>query len=155
MEAKIMNLYKHPILRQGYNVMQAIEECGASEKLTKAVIMAGKLMDEVEKLVDAGRVLTCVYCGMEYPQGTPSHGAQVLTDHIKVCEKHPMRECELDRDKLRRALIGLVGVDKKEKLEEMEATLRILPMPEVDRICTINAITALLETAEKADLHAS
>ena len=48
-----MQLYKHPILMQGFNVVQAIEECGASEKLTHAVILAGEYNDEVEKLVDA------------------------------------------------------------------------------------------------------
>lgn len=47
-----MRLDKHPILMQGHNVIQAIEECGASEKLTRAVILAGELMNEVEKLVD-------------------------------------------------------------------------------------------------------
>jgi uncharacterized small protein (DUF1192 family) len=47
-----MRLDKHPILMQGYNVVQAIEECGASEKLTRAVIMAGELNNEIEKLVD-------------------------------------------------------------------------------------------------------
>jgi len=42
--------------------------------------------------------LTCVYCGHEYPEGTPPHGAQILTDHIRVCEKHPLRLCEKERD---------------------------------------------------------
>jgi hypothetical protein len=41
-----------------------------------------------------GRVLTCVYCGHEYPQDTPSWGNNVLTEHIKVCPKHPMRQAE-------------------------------------------------------------
>lgn len=39
-------------------------------------------------------ILTCVYCGMAYPEGTPPHGAKVLTDHIRACEKHPMRALE-------------------------------------------------------------
>ena len=47
-----MRLDKHPILLQGYNVIQAIEECGASEKLTHAVILAGAFLDEVDKMVD-------------------------------------------------------------------------------------------------------
>ncbi len=47
-----MNLSKHPILKQGYDVMQAIEECGASEKLTHAVILAGEFIGEVDKLVE-------------------------------------------------------------------------------------------------------
>ena len=36
------------------------------------------------------RVLTCVYCGKEYPQGTPRSGSEILTAHIEVCEKHPL-----------------------------------------------------------------
>jgi hypothetical protein len=47
-----MDISKHPILKQGYDVVQTIEVCGASEKLTAAVIKAGAYNDEVEKLVD-------------------------------------------------------------------------------------------------------
>ena len=47
------------------------------------------------------RILTCVYCGHEYPQDTPAHGEKVLTDHIAGCEKHPMRAVVEQRDKLR------------------------------------------------------
>jgi hypothetical protein len=83
---------------------------------------------------------------MEYPQDTPAWGNQVLTDHIKVCEKHPLRKAEADRDKLRRALIGLVGVETKVELEQMEAQIRIMPIPDIDKTATINAITALIET---------
>ena len=89
--------------------------------------------------MDESRILTCVYCGQEYPQDTPAWGDRVLTNHIKVCEKHPMR-------KLRQALVGLVGVDTKKELEEMELFLRLSPMPETDKVSTINAIHALLET---------
>jgi hypothetical protein len=47
-----MRLDKHPILMQGHKVIQAIEECGCSIECTRAVTMAGELMNEVEKLVD-------------------------------------------------------------------------------------------------------
>lgn len=40
------------------------------------------------------RKVTCVYCGHEYPDGTPTSQDQQLTEHIKVCEKHPMRKLE-------------------------------------------------------------
>lgn len=50
-------------------------------------------------------VLTCVYCGHQYPEGTPPHGAKVLTDHIKVCEKHPMRELEVENAHLKELLL--------------------------------------------------
>lgn len=93
-----------------------------------------------------GRVLTCVYCGMEYPQGTPAHGAQILTDHIRVCEKHPMRKLEADSQKLRRALIGLVGADTLPELEAMEIAIRSMPVAEEDRMNSLNAIHALRDT---------
>ena len=95
---------------------------------------------------DSKMVLTCVYCGMAYPEGTPPYGAQILTDHIRVCEKHPLREAEAKIDKLRKALIGMVGVGKKAELEQMEATMRLMAIPDVDKTVSINAIRALIET---------
>ncbi len=47
-----MQLDKHPILKQCYDVMQSIEDCGASEKLTHAVTLAGDLMSNINVLVD-------------------------------------------------------------------------------------------------------
>lgn len=61
----------------------------------------------------ADRVLTCVYCGHEYPAGTPAsvcgtpasgEQVQVLTDHIRVCEKHPMRVLERENAAMRELL---------------------------------------------------
>lgn len=49
----------------------------------------------VRKLAAETRVLTCVYCGHSYPPGTPEHGAETLTAHIKACAKHPMRVLEV------------------------------------------------------------
>jgi hypothetical protein len=94
-----------------------------------------------------GNVLTCVYCGMAYPEGTPPHGAQVLTDHIKVCEKHPLREAEAKIARLRRALVGLIGAETRDELEQMEAVMRLVPAPDADKAVSINAIHVLLETA--------
>jgi len=81
------------------------------------------------------RVLTCVYCG----QDTPAWGDQVLTDHIKNCEKHPMR-------KIRKALAALVGADTIAELEAIEATLRLASIPDQDKTSMINAIHVLIET---------
>lgn len=62
-----------------------------------------------------GRVLTCVYCGHQYPQDTPAWGSQVLTDHIRTCEKHPMREAEETirrmQGLLRRAASETIGLE--------------------------------------------
>ena len=92
-------------------------------------------------------ILTCVYCGMEYPEGTPPAKAQILTDHIKVCEKHPMRHAEATILKLRTALIGLVGASDKKELEGMELAIRNLPAPMADKAASIDAIHALIETS--------
>lgn len=97
-------------------------------------------------MTDGRRVLTCVYCGHEYPQDTPAHGDKVLTDHIAQCEKHPMRAVVSQRDLLRKALVGLVGADDPAELRNMELVMRGLPAPEADKAATINAIHALLET---------
>lgn len=91
-------------------------------------------------------ILTCVYCGMEYPNNTPSWNSEVLTDHIRNCEKHPMRKLEENNAKLRKALIGLVGVETEDELKNMEAMIRAAPIPDVDKMVTINAITALIDT---------
>lgn len=93
-------------------------------------------------------ILTCVYCGQVYPAGTPSHGASVLTEHIKVCEKHPMRKAEEAVNKLREALIGLVGARAEEELKAMEAAMRSVPGIERDKVVALNAVHALLDTME-------
>lgn len=101
-----------------------------------------------------GRILTCVYCGMEYPQDTPASGDKVLTDHIRSCPKHPLSAAEEKIKKLRAALVGIVGSDKKEELEEMENTVRTFMLtgnvPQKDAVNSINAIHAILETMEES-----
>lgn len=91
-------------------------------------------------------ILTCVYCGHEYPQDTPTFGSQVLTDHIRECPSHPLRKAESDIEKLRAALIGLVGAGTEQELQQMEAALQLLPAPDEDKAVSVNAIHALLAT---------
>ena len=93
-----------------------------------------------------GRILTCVYCGHEYPQDTPAAGSQVLTDHIRGCEQHPLRKAEADINLLRSALAGLIGTDTETELRQMEAVMRLLPAPNADKAASINAIHAMLAT---------
>ena len=96
-------------------------------------------------MADESRVLTCVYCGVEYPQETPSWGSDVLTEHIKICEKHPMRKAEVTFAKLKAALIGLVGASEKDELEKMEMLIRVAPVPDADKVGMLNAIHVLIE----------
>ena len=46
--------------------------------------------------------------------------------------------------KLTSALAGLIGADTKEELAIMEATMRVMPGIEADKLAAINAIHALL-----------
>lgn len=94
-----------------------------------------------------GQIITCVFCGKEYPIGTPTHGSEILTEHIKVCERHPLRKAEGDVAILRAALVGLIGADTEPELRQMELVIRSLPiMPEAQKAVSINAIHALLAT---------
>lgn len=52
-------------------------------------------------------------------------------------------------ERLRKALIGLVGVETKEELEKMEAAMRTMPGNEADKVVGINAVQALLLTMEE------
>lgn len=92
------------------------------------------------------RVLTCVYCGHEYPQDSPSWGHGVLTTHVRACEAHPMRKVVEDRDRLRAALAGVLGVDGREALGEMRKVVAVLPGDEDTRRVSICAIDVLLAT---------
>ena len=69
----------------------------------------------------------------------------MLTDHIKVCEKHPMREAEAKIAKLRSALAALIGASTKEELEAMEVALRLMPAPAKDKAAMIDAINVLID----------
>lgn len=97
--------------------------------------------------------LTCVYCGAAYPEGTPPHGSQVLTDHIRTCEKHPLRAAEQRIATLTAALSGVVGASTRSELESMEAVIRIMPCPAEDKAVSINAIHALLSELDITAPH--
>lgn len=50
---------------------------------------------EIERLRRITSIDTCcAYCGAAYPEGTPRFGGNALTEHIKVCSEHPMRQAE-------------------------------------------------------------
>jgi len=102
------------------------------------------------------RVLACVYCGRTYPMNTPAAGSPILTEHIRVCEKHPLRAAEDQLKIAREALEGLVGVSTREDLLDMQVAVRAMPAPEDDpmaKVASLNAIHALLvlnQTQESA-----
>lgn len=94
-----------------------------------------------ENMDDNSNVVTCVYCGYKFPEGTPSSQHILLTEHIKVCKKHPMREAEQKIIRLRKALTDLIGADTKEDLIKMKLIL-ITSVDEPN--IAINAIDTLI-----------
>lgn len=62
---------------------------------------ASQVFSCLESLKPAhSHTVTCVYCGYAYPEDTPTHGAPVLTAHIKNCPEHPLRQVEEENKKL-------------------------------------------------------
>lgn len=76
------------------------EPASAKSAVADLVRERDEARDWVRRITAESRVLTCVYCGHAYPPGSPEHGAEVLTEHIKACEKHPMRGLQLKADRL-------------------------------------------------------
>lgn len=135
----------------GRSVAEVItgEGRAADEELAAQIVAAMQMVYGGDKpYLIPPNILTCVYCGTAYPEGTPSSGSQILTDHIKTCEKHPMRAAEAKIIKLRTALMGLIGVSTREEMREMEIILRAIPGIEKDKIAATNAIHALIDTEE-------
>ena len=57
-----------------------------------------------QALANQVRILTCVYCGHQYEQGTPPDSAQVLTEHIAKCPEHPMAKLRAELEETTRRL---------------------------------------------------
>jgi hypothetical protein len=97
--------------------------------------------------------LTCVYCGQAYPAGTPASGSDIktLTDHIKICPKHPMREAEAKIKRLRDTLMILVDAESKEQLIFKKDVISMSSLPENEKIKEINAIDTLIWVMEDGE----
>jgi hypothetical protein len=93
----------------------------------------------VRKLTVAN-TLTCVYCGHEYPPGSPAHGADVLTGHIAVCPKHPMAALRHELLQAQRDTESLEGA-LEVCMQREDATLTLLD-PEEKRVDEVMALRA-------------
>lgn len=138
---KALKAVQTPIIEAGRRIAA---EKGAFAKQFAAMLKSIPPTEPKMKPTQSASVVTCVYCGHEYPEGTPTAKHELLTTHIKTCEKHPMRQAEERIERLRKALSGLIGAETKEELEAMEVAMRIMPGIEADKIAGINAIHALL-----------
>jgi len=63
---------------------------------------AKERINELEEQIK--RDTFCAYCGIKFPDYTPKYERKILTDHIKICSKHPMRELEEVNEELVEAL---------------------------------------------------
>lgn len=71
-------------------------------------------------------VVTCVFCGLAYGPGTPTHGAEVLVEHIRVCKKHPMRHVESVARKLLDGAMTMMAAETIDDAREMRKGLAVL-----------------------------
>lgn len=83
-----------------YRAAEDIVACGTGDDDYAASIIAKHWARESQRV-------TCVYCSMAYPPGTPESQHDLLSAHIRVCTKHPMREVETKVAAMRRALTTL------------------------------------------------
>jgi hypothetical protein len=99
-----------------------------------------------------GRPFSCIECGEEYAQEIkrPAGGAGGEADASERDAGTPRSTGTLQaqRDLLRAALVGLIGVSTREELEQMEAYMRLASTPAADKAASIDAIHALLATIE-------
>jgi hypothetical protein len=67
-------------------------------------------------------------------------------EHLYDIACRELSEVMAQRDRLRAALVALIGVDGKAELEQMEAVMRLMPAPAEDKAASVDAIHALIAT---------
>ena len=132
---------------------------GLEAKLVERTAEREEARDWVRRLTREQRVLTCAFCGAEYPPGTPESNDAALTAHVRVCPKHPMRETEAEVSRLTDALDTAEtcreslrkGLEQaSEQIAEMTAEAKVATA-EIEQLRdTVHNYKALLAAAESA-----
>jgi hypothetical protein len=93
---------------------------------------------------------SCRHCAVigELSPEDASSIVENIAERLLEPAQRIVAEVRLQRDKLRAALVGLVGVDGSEELGHMEAVMRLMAAPAEDKAATIDAIHALVATLE-------
>lgn len=117
------------------------ERCGTSIAANVPVGVDERVTDESPGAIPNH---ICGICYHPFDQCGHCHAQDVVQ---LVREVAAMRG---QRDKLRAALVGLVGVDTREELEQLEGVMRLMPAPAQDKAATIDAIHALIATTPAA-----
>ncbi len=132
---------------------------GLEAKLVERTAEREEAREWVRRLTREQRVLTCAFCGAEYPPGTPESNDAALTAHVRVCPKHPMRETEAEVSRLTDALDTAEtcreslrkGLEQaSEQIAEMTAEAKVATA-EIEQLRdTVHNYKALLAAAESA-----
>lgn len=94
-------------------------------------------MGSFQIMANDGRLVIC-------SRGEIQHKAEESEANARLIMSAPVLLAE--RNRLRAALVQLVGVDGPAELAEMEAVMRLMPAPAEDKAATIDAIHALIAT---------
>ena len=78
--------------------------------------------DDVERLTG---FTYCAYCGAEFPI---DGDAADVSNHIRTCEKHPMRQTEVERDRYREdwKITNAALADEQDKVAKLTARVKEL-----------------------------
>jgi chromosome segregation ATPase len=83
----------------------------------------------------------------EWRQDLYPSNVKAEAELVTLRESHETLQQE--RDKLRAALVGIIGADGRAELEQIEVGLRLMPVPAEDKARSIDGIHALLATLKE------
>ncbi len=78
------------------------EKAELNRRLNDALEKIRVLEKERVAIQENSRVVTCVFCGYEYPPDTPTSNHEMLKKHVAKCPEHPMFEVVKRADMLER-----------------------------------------------------
>lgn len=121
--------------------------------MTESVDDLGLAVDmlDVDRLREWARLLLTHGADISHWASVP-HVASKMQILATALEKviHEIGTLRSERARLRAALVGLVGVDGRTELDQLEAVMRLMPAPAADKAVTIDAIHALSATIPQA-----
>lgn len=147
--AKMINQGRHDLKNQNTSLNAELDEmtcqladanCRMAElekQLSEARDFAEDACENYNQLLQNNRILTCAYCGQEYPPNTPPTQHEALSAHIAVCEKHPMRIAEIRIANLEHALRPFAESCKRadKSSDDVINPPRTLPVDSPGKMC--------------------
>lgn len=110
-----------------------------------ALAAASRVQKVITDPAERDRVLTCAFCGLTYPEGTPTHKHEALTAHIRECPRHPVG----GENRVMRTMLG----DFYARAKEIEDRIR-LPVDGPPPITLVRHVISQYETIIKQALDA-